>query len=177
MANFLRSWCYPEKKILHAFGLHLHHNKQKVYFHGWLFQTQVMFFWRCFFLKVGVCKYLFVLMWQNAQTLCILLNCLFVIFISMLLFCFSFFVLCPWLSSICKCSPHTCFLLIHTLRHANRFNKQLKTKRLRCCFNITYCNFIFNIFVFLSERCDVYGGNVLCVNLISTIHWHAGLTC
>lgn len=67
--------------------------------------------------------------------------------------------------AICKCSLHDCFLLIHL--HANGLNEQLKTKGFYAVSTLlTVIYFIF----FLSELCDVYGGNVLCVNLISTIH-------
>lgn len=156
------------KKNLHAFGLHSHYHNKKAFFffmndcfkHKWH-----KFF--CLFLKGGSVQ---IFICFNAQTLCILLSQ------------FSprhLFVCCWFLNdhvhdypAICKCSPHNCFLLIHLqMVWTNNWRQKLV-----CCFNITYCNLNF-FFFFLSELRDVYGGNVLCVNLISTIHWHAGLTC
>lgn len=59
------------------------------------------------------------------------------------------------------------FSLNLLVRHPNGFNEQLKTKgfyAVSTLLTVIYFDF------FLSELCDVYGGNVLCVNLISTIH-------
>lgn len=130
----------------------------------------------CFYMlwKLGTCIYLFVFMWQKGAEIA---HCSYSIFAIFFVFC--------WLLVFMTIQPSAnvaltiVFFLNPLCLTCKWFEWTTEWWKLICCFNITYCNLIsfFFFFFLLSELCDVYGGNVLRVNLISTIHWHAGLTC